>query len=69
MRRIGRETALRSLEDLADYAASGHGDVECLTDIEPPELRLRPGDYRIRFYDHGEWIQILRVVHRREAYR
>ena len=69
VRRIDRETALRLLEDLADYSAPGHGDVERLTDIEPPELRLRLGDYRIRFYDHGEWIQILRVVHRREAYR
>jgi ParE toxin of type II toxin-antitoxin system, parDE len=68
-RRIDRETALRLLEDLADYAASGYGDVELLTDIEPSELRLRLGDYRIRFYDLGEWIQILRVVHRREAYR
>jgi hypothetical protein len=45
VRRIDRATALRLLEDLADYAASGHGDVERLTDIEPPELRLRVGDY------------------------
>ena len=46
-----------------------HGDVERLTDVEPAELRLRLGDYRIRFYDHGNEIQILRVLNRREAYR
>jgi hypothetical protein len=40
-----------------------------LQDIEPPELRLRLGDYRIRFYDHGDWIEILRVRNRKEAYR
>ena len=45
------------------------GDVKRLRDIEPPELRLRLGDYRIGFYDHGDWIEILRVRNRKEAYR
>ena len=69
VRRIDRETAIGLLEDLADYVLTGHGDVERLTDVEPPELRLRLGDYRVRFYDLGEMLQILRVLHRREAYR
>jgi len=69
VRRIDRNTALGLLEHLADYVLTGHGDVERLTDVRPTELRLRVGDYRIRFYDHGEWIQILRVMHRRDAYR
>jgi mRNA-degrading endonuclease RelE of RelBE toxin-antitoxin system len=60
VRRIDRQTALGLLEDLADYALSGHGDVQRLTDVAPPEMRLRLGDYRIRFYDHGDWILILR---------
>ncbi len=33
------------------------------------ELRLRCGDYRVRFYDYGDSIFILAVKHRREAYR
>jgi mRNA-degrading endonuclease RelE of RelBE toxin-antitoxin system len=69
VRRIDRQMALSLLEDLADYALNGQGDVERLHGIDPPEFRLRVGDYRIRFYDHGGWIQILRVLHRREAYR
>jgi len=69
VRRIDRQTALELLEGLADYVLTGYGDVERLTDIEPLELRLRLSDYRIPFYDHGEWIQILRVLHRKEAYR
>ena len=61
--------ALVLLEGLADYVHTGHGDVDRLTDIEPTELRLRLGDYRIRFFDHAERIQILRVLHRKEASR
>jgi mRNA-degrading endonuclease RelE of RelBE toxin-antitoxin system len=69
VRRIDREIALTLLEDLADYLLTGYGNVERLTDCEPPELRLRLGDYRVRFYDHGDSLQILRVLHRKEAYR
>jgi hypothetical protein len=69
VRRIDRPTALSLLEGLADYVLTGHGDVECLTDIEPRELRLRLGDFRIRFYDLGDAFLILRVLNRREAYR
>ncbi len=68
-RRIDRQTALGLLEDLADYVLTGHGDVERLTDVDPPELRLRLGDFRVRFYDLGDRLVILRVLNRREAYR
>src|SRR5882672_4345789 len=63
LRGIDRQTALGLLESLTAYALTGQGDVERLTDVKPVESRLRMGDYRIRFYDHGEMIQILRVVH------
>lgn len=69
VRRIDRKSALSLLEGLADYVLTGHGDIERLTNVEPLELRLRLGDYRVRFHDHGELIQILRVLHRREAHR
>lgn len=69
VRRIDRQTALGLLEDLADYVLTGYGDVQRLQDVQPPELRLRLGEYRIRFYDHGDWIQILRVLHRGQVYR
>ena len=69
VRRIDRQAALYLLEGLADFVLTGHGDVERLTAVEPLELRLRLGDYRIRFYDLGQQIQILRVLHRRDAYR
>jgi hypothetical protein len=34
------------LHILARYLATGEGDVKRLKDIEPPEFRLRAGDYR-----------------------
>lgn len=69
VRRLDRQTALMVLEGVADYIMNGVGNVERLTNIHPPELRLRVGDYRIRFWDHGDRIEILRVRHRSEVYR
>jgi mRNA-degrading endonuclease RelE of RelBE toxin-antitoxin system len=69
VRAIDRETAIDLLHRLARFLATEEGDVKRLTDIDPPELRLRLGDYRVRYYDHGELIEILRVLNRKEAYR
>jgi len=40
-----------------------------LQGIDPVEYRLRVGDWRVRFSQDAEAIPILRVRHRREAYR
>jgi len=69
LRAIDQATALRILRTLARYLATGEGDVKRLQDVEPPEFRLRVGDYRVRFYDLGDSIEVLSVKHRREAYR
>jgi len=69
LRAIDQPTALRILHALARYLDAGEGDVKRLQNIEPPEFRLRVGDYRIRFHDHGHIIRITAVKHRREAYR
>jgi mRNA interferase RelE/StbE len=69
LRAIDQATALRILHTVARYLASGEGDVKRLQDIEPPEMRLRVGDYRVRFHDLGDSILVLAVKHRREVYR
>ena len=69
LRAIDQAAALRILHTVARYLATGEGDVKRLQDIEPPEFRLRAGDYRVRFHDLGDSILILAVKHRREAYR
>lgn len=69
LRAIDQATALCILHALAHYLETGEGDVKRLQNIEPPEFRLRVGDYRVRFHDHGDIIRITAVKHRREAYR
>lgn len=69
LRAIDQPMALHILHTVARYLASGEGDVKRLQDVKPPELRLRVGDYRVRFYDYGHSILVLSVKHRREAYR
>jgi mRNA-degrading endonuclease RelE of RelBE toxin-antitoxin system len=69
LRSIDQSTALRILRALARYLDTGEGDVKRLQNIDPPEFRLRIGDYRVRFHDHGDIIRVTAVKHRREAYR
>jgi hypothetical protein len=54
------------------WTASARADVRAIdrdTDIDPPEIRLKLGDYRVRFYDRGESIEILAVKKRKDAYK
>ena len=69
LRSIEKSAALRILHAIARYLATGEADVKRLQDIDPPEYRLRCGDYRVRFHDLGDGIQILAVKHRKDAYR
>jgi mRNA-degrading endonuclease RelE of RelBE toxin-antitoxin system len=64
-----RDQAKAQLRALAHFAATGEGDVKRLQDIEPPEIRLRVGDYQLRFHDYGHTLYVTAVRHRREAYR
>jgi len=69
LRAVDQATAIRILHALARYIRLGEGDVKRLQEIEPPEFRLRVGDYRVRFHDSGDTLEITGVKHRREAYR
>ena len=69
LRAIDQNAALRILHALARYLETGEGDVQRLQNIEPPEFRLRVGDYRVRFHDLGDTLRITAVRHRKEAYR
>jgi len=68
LRQIDREQALQILHALTDYASGGKGQIKKLKGSG--DLRLRVGDYRVRFEEVEEdAYRILRVGHRREAYR
>ncbi len=76
-----RPAAVKELEALEDrdrdlvedaierFAQTGQGDVKKLKGREK-DLRLRAGDWRIRFvYEHPDAIRVLHIRNRREAYR
>ena len=69
VRRLDRDTAMRIFAALHRFAESGEGDVRKLQG-QSGELRLRVGDYRVRFTQEADdSLQIHAVLHRKEAYR
>ena len=68
LRALDRPAAIRILEALTRFLETGHGDVRKLQGTKS-EYRLRVGDWRVRFADAPGVIRILRVLHRKDAYR
>jgi mRNA-degrading endonuclease RelE of RelBE toxin-antitoxin system len=67
---LDRTTRLRILAAIQRLVSSGVGNVRKLQGIDPPEYRLRVGDFRVRFSQpDGETVRINRVQNRREVYR
>jgi mRNA-degrading endonuclease RelE of RelBE toxin-antitoxin system len=57
------------VEAIERFAQTGHGDVRMLAG-EGRRLRLRVGDWRVRFaYEKPDIIRIPHIRNRREAYR
>jgi plasmid stabilization system protein ParE len=69
VRAIEQPIALQILKTLARYAESGEGNTKLLQGIEPPLVRLRSQHHRVFFRDKGEYLEISRVLDRKEAYR
>ena len=69
MAALDRGIARRIKHSVERFAATGAGNTKRLTDIDPPEFRLRVGDYRVRFHLDSVTMRVLRVRNRREAYR
>ena len=69
IRRLDRDTAMRIFAALLRFAESGEGDIKKLQG-ESGELRLRIGDYRVRFTEEpDDTLRIHSVRHRKDAYR
>lgn len=70
IRAIDRDTALRLLKALARFLEAESGDIKQLRGFDPPQYRLRFGDWRIIFRKGElETIEVIRVKNRKEAYR
>lgn len=67
---LPRQVRQRVVTAIDRLAETGQGPVRKLQG-QPAEWRLRVGDWRIRFvFDYpNRTIEVLRVLHRREAYR
>ena len=69
VRRIDRSMAMRIFAAILRFAQTGEGDIKVLQG-QVGEMRLRVGDYRLRFTKEGDdTIRIHAVRHRSEAYR
>ncbi|MEK7408719.1 MAG: type II toxin-antitoxin system RelE/ParE family toxin [Acidobacteriota bacterium] len=69
IRALDKTTATRVHESITRFAATGQGDIKRLKGAAG-ELRLRVGDWRVRFsYEPDGSILIHTVRHRREADR
>ena len=69
MAALDKGIARRVKQSVERFAETGAGNVKKLQGIDPPEFRLRVGDYRVRFHNDGLTVAVLRVRNRREAYR
>lgn len=70
LERLDRAIRQRIFQALDRYTQEGHGDVRKLQGYDD-EWRLRVGDYRVRYFrdDVRQLLVVLRIQHRREAYR
>jgi plasmid stabilization system protein ParE len=69
VRAIEQPIALQILKTLARYVQTGEGNTKQLRDVEPPMIRLRAQDHRVFFRDKGDYLEVSRVLDRKEAYR
>ena len=72
LRRLDRPVRQRIFDALDRFITNyPQGDVVRLQGIDPPEYRLRVGDWRVRFRPDpaSNTIVVLRVLPRGEAYR
>ena len=75
LRKLSKRDSDRIERAVERLAVSEQGNVERLKGFDPPEYRLRVGVWRVRYCyeragkDGDEGISVVRVLHRREAYR
>lgn len=70
MRRLDPHIADSISEEVDKFAESGHGDVQSLV-AQAADWRLRLRAWRVLYNleDNDQTIVVIRVLHRREAYR
>ncbi len=67
--RAGQRNGTGISKAVKRFVEAGSGNVKKLQGIDPPEFRLRVGDFRARFLLDGDIMRILRIRNRKDAYR
>jgi mRNA-degrading endonuclease RelE of RelBE toxin-antitoxin system len=70
LKRLDKQNQAKVVAALEHFATTGEGNVIRLTNIKPPQYRLKEGDWRVRFKKHEkeQVLEILHVRHRSQAY-
>jgi mRNA interferase RelE/StbE len=66
---LDKGVARRMKRAIERFAETGAGNVQKLQGINPPEYRLRVGDWRVRFQLDDETVRVVRVRNRKDADR
>ena len=69
LKKLSKQDSDRVQRAVERLAVSGLGDIEYLKGFDPPEYRPRVGNWRVRYRLKNDSMAIVRVLHRREAYR
>jgi len=69
LRSIEQPVAWQILKTLGRYVLSGEGRTKQLKGVAPTLIRLRAQDHRVFFRDKGDYLEIERVLDRKDAYR
>lgn len=71
LKRLDPSVQRRVVDAVEHFAQTGEGDVKRLTNVSPPEHRLRVGGWRVRFtLDlEAQALYVVRVLPRDKAYR
>ena len=62
MAALDKSIARRIKQAVERFAETGVGDLKKLRGIDPPEHRLRVGDYRVRFHLGADTVLVLRPM-------
>ena len=68
MAALDKGIARRIQRAVERFAETEIGNIKRLQGIDPPEYRLRVGEWRVRFALNSHNLLILRVLNRKDAY-
>ena len=69
LKKLSKRNNVRVRQAVRRFVDTGQGDTKRLRGVDPPTHRLRVGSWRVMAQLERTVIRIMRVLHRREAYK